>query len=53
MHKLTAAWELIYNRLGDPRTKNVIVLILTLMTMFGMIAPDRATTLRNAVLGLL
>jgi hypothetical protein len=48
--KLLAAWSLVYNRLGDPRTKNMLILILTLMTAFGMLAPDTATNLRNAVL---
>jgi len=51
--KLLAAWETLYNHLGDPRTKNLLILILTLMSAFGILAPDTATGLRNAVLGLL
>jgi hypothetical protein len=52
MTNLLAVWSTIYNRLGDPRTKNMIILLLALMSAFGMIAPEIATSLRNAVLSL-
>lgn len=52
MDKAAAVWSLLYNKLGDPRTKNLILLTLALMSAFGMIAPDTATSLRNTVLGL-
>lgn len=50
--KLKACACAIYDKLGDPRTKNVLLVILTLMSMFGIIAPETATQLRDAVLGL-
>jgi uncharacterized membrane protein len=46
-------WEVVYDRLGDPRTKNVAILILSLMSAFGIIAPKTATSLRDLVLSLL
>jgi uncharacterized membrane protein len=51
--KLTALVTWIYDHLGDPRTKNLLILILTLMSAFGMIAPATATSLRDAVLSML
>ena len=44
--------ELVYDRLGDPRTKNVLIVILALMSAFGWLAPDAARSLRDAVLSL-
>jgi hypothetical protein len=41
----------LYNKMGDPRTKNILLMALALMSAFGMIAPDTATNLRNTVLG--
>jgi hypothetical protein len=52
MDKIKAAASAAYNRLGDPRTKNMLILALALMSAFGVIAPDTATGLRNVVLGL-
>ena len=43
---------LVYDRLGDPRTKNVLIIILALMSAFGILAPETATSLRDAVLNL-
>lgn len=40
----------IYDRLGDPRSKNALIFILMLLTAFGMLAPDVATNLRDSVL---
>ena len=48
--KIIAALSLAYNKLGDPRTKNVLLLILALMSLFGLVAPDTATSMRDAVL---
>ena len=53
MDKLKAAARTVYDRLGDPRTKNVLIVVLTLMSLFGIIAPETATSLRDMVLGLL
>jgi hypothetical protein len=50
--KLRALISLIYDKLGDPRSKNVLLFILAAMTLFGMVAPDTATSVRDAVLGM-
>lgn len=50
--KAFALAKLAYNRLGDPRTKNILIMILALMSLFGIIAPDTATSLRDAVLSM-
>lgn len=50
--KAIALAKWLYNHLGDPRTKNIMLLILAAMTAFGMIAPDTATSIRDAVLSL-
>jgi hypothetical protein len=42
----------VYDRLGDPRTKNAILAVLALLTAFGIIAPTTATALRDALLAL-
>lgn len=52
MNKLQALATLVYDHLGDPRTKNVLIVVLTLMSAFGVIAPATATSLRDMVLGL-
>ena len=44
--------KLAYDRLGDPRTKNVLIVLLALMSAFGILAPHTATRLRDAVLSL-
>lgn len=43
----------IYNLVGDKRTKNVIIVILMLMTAFGMVAPQTATSLRDMTLSMI
>lgn len=50
--KLCALMALLYDRAGDPRTKNALLVILLLLTAFGMIAPDTATSLRDTVLAM-
>ena len=50
--RLVALLRLAYDRLGDPRTKNVLIVILALMSAFGLLAPETATRLRDAVLSL-
>lgn len=50
--KLTALAKLAYDKLGDPRTKNIVILVLALMSLFGIIAPETATSLRDAVMAM-
>ena len=50
--RIIALLRTIYDRLGDPRTKNILIVILALMSAFGMIAPETATRLRDAVIAL-
>ena len=47
-----AALSWLYNHLGDPRTKNIIIMALAVLTAFGMIAPTTATSLRDATLSM-
>ena len=42
----------LYNHLGDPRTKNVLIFILIAMSAFGIVAPTTATGLRDMVLSM-
>ncbi len=42
----------LWSFLGDPKTKNGLLVILLLMTAFGMVAPDVATSLRNTIIAL-
>jgi hypothetical protein len=50
--RVTAAGRWIYNHLGDPRTKNIIILILLCLSGFGMLAPATATSMRDLVLSM-
>jgi uncharacterized membrane protein len=43
----------IYDHAGDNRTKNAAIVLLSLMSAFGIIAPKTATSLRDLVLSLL
>lgn len=52
MLQVKSALQLAYDKLGDPRTKNIMILILALMSIFGILAPETATALRDAVLSL-
>ena len=42
----------LWSFLGDPRTKNALLVVLLAMTAFGMIAPDRATSMRDTITAL-
>lgn len=50
MKKLLAIISAIYDKLGDPRSKNVLIFVLLVMTAFGMVAPETATALRDTIL---
>lgn len=50
--KLVGVVQWLYNHLGDPRSKNVLIFVLLAMTAFGMLAPDKATQLRDIVLSM-
>jgi hypothetical protein len=50
--KLRSVISTIYDKLGDPRSKNAMLVILLILTAFGMVAPDRATSLRDTVLAM-
>lgn len=50
MKKALAVISAIYDKLGDPRSKNVLLVILLAMTAFGMVAPETATNLRDTIL---
>jgi hypothetical protein len=50
LSKCGSVLSVIYNKLGDPRSKNALIFILMLLTAFGMVAPDVATNLRDSVL---
>jgi hypothetical protein len=51
VNKLLSAVEWLYTNLGNPKTKNIILLVLALMNIFGMVAPSTATALRDVVVG--
>jgi hypothetical protein len=42
----------VYDKIGDPRSKNALLFILLLMTAFGIVAPDTATSLRDTVIAM-
>ena len=42
----------LWSFLGDSRTKNAAIVILLILTGFGMIAPDRATSMRDTITAL-
>jgi hypothetical protein len=48
--KNAASW--LFNHTGDPRVKNTLLAILAAMTLFGIVEPDRATSLRDTVMSL-
>lgn len=52
MEKLKACALAIYDKLGDVRTKNSLLVILLLMTTFGIVAPEQATSLRDTILAM-
>lgn len=48
--KALAVWA--WSFFGDKRTKNCLLFALILMTLFGMVAPETATKLRDIVLSM-
>lgn len=52
LEKAKALISWIYNHGGDPRTKNCLILLLLAACAFGMVAPERATGLRDIVLSM-
>lgn len=50
--KLSAALTWLWSFLGDPKTKNALLVILLLMTAFGMVAPETATSMRDTIVAL-
>jgi hypothetical protein len=50
--RLRALASALYNFAGDRRTKNCLLVLLAVMTAFGMVAPDRATSIRDTLLSL-
>ncbi len=52
LERLKALASAIYNFAGDKRTKNCLLILLALMTAFGLVAPDRATSIRDTLLTL-
>ena len=48
--KAFSAW--LWAFLGDPKTKNALLVVLLLMTAFGIVAPDVATSLRDTIIAL-
>ena len=52
MKKLRALISIIYDKMGDPRTKNALLVVLLALTAFGMVAPETATSLRDTILSM-
>jgi hypothetical protein len=52
MHRLRSLISTIYDKLGDPRTKNAMICTLLMLSAFGVIAPAQATALRDIVLSM-
>jgi hypothetical protein len=48
--KAGAILSWLYNHLGDSRSKNALIFILLLLTAFGIVAPEQATSLRDTIL---
>jgi hypothetical protein len=48
--KKALAW--LWSFLGDPKTKNALLVILLVMTAFGMVAPETATSMRDTIIAL-
>lgn len=48
--KKFTAW--LWSFLGDAKTKNALLVILLLMTAFGMVAPETATSMRDTIVAL-
>lgn len=52
MKSILSAARTAFDLLGNPKTKNVLLLVLALASAFGVLAPETATALRDAVTGL-
>jgi hypothetical protein len=50
MKKLLAILGVVYDKLGDPRSKNALLFVLLAMTAFGIVAPEQATSLRDTII---
>lgn len=47
------AWGVwLWSFLGDPKTKNALLVLLLCATAFGVVAPKEATSLRDIILSL-
>jgi hypothetical protein len=53
LQRTTTVISVVYNKLGDPRTKNAAIFVLMLMSAFGILAPATATSLRDMVLSMI
>jgi hypothetical protein len=51
-HWLKTAAHNLYDFAGDKRTKNCALLVLAVLTAFGMVAPEQATSIRDSLLSL-
>ncbi|MDG2532084.1 hypothetical protein P6144_00340 [Sphingomonas sp. HITSZ_GF] len=51
MKSILSAAKSAFDLLGNPKTKNVLLLVLALASAFGVLAPETATSLRDAVTG--
>ena len=47
--RITKFFTWLWSFLGDPKTKNALLVILLLMTTFGIVAPETATSLRDTI----
>jgi hypothetical protein len=52
MKKVRAFGAWLWSFLGDPKTKNALLVILLAMTAFGMVAPETATSMRDTIVAL-
>ena len=50
--RLRAVAAALYDFAGDNRTKNCLLIALALVTAFGIVAPERATSIRDTLLSL-
>lgn len=50
--KIRAFFTWLWSFLGDPKTKNALLVILLLLTAFGMVAPETATSMRDTIIAL-
>jgi hypothetical protein len=48
--RICKALSWLWSFLGDPKTKNALLVILLVMTAFGMVATETATSMRDTIL---